>query len=66
MALKWIDSLEVAIALDEAYPEVDPKFIRFTDLHDWICELEDFDDDPKHSGEKILEAIQAAWIEEKD
>ena len=66
MSLKWIDSLEVAIALDEAYPDVDPKFVRFTDLHDWVCELEDFDDDPKHSGERILEAIQAAWIDEKD
>ncbi len=66
MSLKWIDSLEVAIALDEARPDVDPKFIRFTDLHDWILELEDFDDDPQHSGEKILEAIQAAWIDEKD
>lgn len=66
MSLKWIDSLEVAIALDEAHPEVDPKFIRFTDLHDWVCELEEFDDDPQHSGEKILEAIQAAWIDEKD
>jgi len=66
MSLKWIDSLEVAIALDEAHPDVDPKFVRFTDLHDWVCELEEFDDDPQHSGEKILEAIQAAWIEEKD
>ena len=66
MSLKWIDSLEVAIALDEAHPDVDPKYVRFTDLHDWVCELEEFDDDPKHSGEKILEAIQAAWIEEKD
>ncbi|MCW8900977.1 MAG: Fe-S cluster assembly protein IscX [Gammaproteobacteria bacterium] len=66
MSLKWIDSLEVAIALDEARPDVDPRYVRFTDLHDWICELEDFDDDPQHSGEKILEAIQAAWIEEKD
>ena len=66
MSLKWIDSLDVAIALDEAHPDVDPKYIRFTDLHDWILELEDFDDDPKHSGEKILEAIQAAWIDEKD
>jgi len=66
MSLKWIDSLEVAIALDEARPDVDPRYVRFTDLHDWVCELEDFDDDPQHSGEKILEAIQAAWIEEKD
>lgn len=66
MSLKWIDSLEVAIALDEAHPDVDPKFVRFTDLHDWVLELDEFDDDPKHSGEKILEAIQAAWIDEKD
>lgn len=66
MSLKWIDSLEVAIALDEAHPDVDPKYVRFTDLHDWVCELEEFDDDPKHSGERILEAIQAAWIDEKD
>ena len=66
MSLKWIDTLEIAIALDEAHPDVDPRYVRFTDLHDWVCELEDFDDDPKHSGEKILEAIQMAWIEEKD
>jgi FeS assembly protein IscX len=66
MPLKWVDSLEIAIALDEAHPAVDPKYVRFTDLHDWVCELDDFDDDPKHSGEKILEAIQMAWIEEKD
>jgi len=66
MSLKWIDTLDVAIALDEAHPDVDPRYVRFTDLHDWVCELEEFDDDPKHSGEKILEAIQAAWIEEKD
>ncbi len=66
MSLKWIESLEIAIALDEVHPDVDPKFIRFTDLHNWILELDDFDDDPQHSGEKILEAVQAAWINEKD
>ena len=66
MSLKWIDSLEIAIALDEAHPDVDPQYVRFTDLHDWVCELAEFDDDPQHSGEKILEAIQMAWIEEKD
>ena len=66
MSLKWIDTLEIAIALDEAHPDVDPQYVRFTDLHDWVCELDEFDDDPKHSGEKILEAIQMAWIEEKD
>ncbi|GMR16709.1 MAG: Fe-S cluster assembly protein IscX [Gammaproteobacteria bacterium] len=66
MSLKWIDSLEIAIALDERYPDVDPKTVIFTDLRDWICELDDFDDDPSHSGEKILEAVQMAWIEEKE
>ena len=66
MSLKWIDTLDIAIALDEAHPEVDPKTIRFTDLHQWVCDLDDFDDDPEHSGEKILEAIQMAWIEERE
>ena len=62
--MKWTDSLEIAIALDEAHPDVDPQYVRFTDLHDWVCELEEFDDDPSHSNEKILEAIQMAWIDE--
>ena len=66
MSLKWTDTLDIAIALDEAHPEVDPQYVRFTDLHDWVCELAEFNDDPKRSGEKILEAIQMAWIEEKD
>ena len=62
--MKWIDSLEIAIALSEKHPDVDPRTVRFTDLHRWVCELEDFSDDPNRSGEKILEAIQTAWIEE--
>ncbi len=62
--MKWTDIPELAIALAEAHPEVDPHTIRFTDLHRWVCELTGFADDPKRSGEKILEAIQAAWIEE--
>ena len=62
--MKWTDSLEIAIALAEKYPDVDPKDIRFTDLRQWVLELPGFDDDPKHSGEKILEAIQMAWIDE--
>lgn len=66
MALKWTDSLDIAIELDEQHPDVDPKLIRFTDLHQWVMALTDFDDDSSHSGEKILEAIQMAWIEEKD
>jgi FeS assembly protein IscX len=66
VGLKWVDSLEIAIALDEAHPDIDPTRVRFTDLRDWVMALEDFDDDPEHSGEKILEAIQMAWIEERD
>lgn len=64
MALKWNDSREIAIALADAHPDVNPQYIRFTDLHRWVCELPDFDDDPERSGEKILEAIQMAWLEE--
>lgn len=66
MILKWVDSLEIAIELDEAHPDVDPKFVNFVDLRQWVLDLEDFDDDPEHSGERILEAIQLAWIEEKE
>lgn len=62
--MKWTDSLDIAIELSEAHPEIDPRTIRFTDLHRWVMELPDFDDDPEHSGEKILEAIQMAWIDE--
>ena len=62
--MKWTDSLEIAIALAERHPDVDPKTIRFTDLRQWVLDLPGFDDDPKHSGEKILEAIQMAWIDE--
>jgi len=66
MALKWTESLEIAIALDDAHPEIDPKTIRFTDLMDWVLALDEFDDDPEHCGEKILEGIQMAWIEERE
>ncbi len=66
MALKWIDSLEIAIELDETYPDVDPKLVNFVDLRQWIMDLDDFNDDPEHSGERILEAVQLAWIEEKE
>jgi FeS assembly protein IscX len=64
--MKWTDTLEIAQALAERMPEVDPKAVRFTDLHRWVCELPGFSDDPKRSGEKILEAIQMAWIDEAD
>ena len=62
--MKWTDSREIAIALAEEHPDVDPRTVRFTDLYNWVHALPGFDDDPKRSGEKILEAIQAAWIEE--
>ncbi len=65
MELKWTDTIDIAISLDEKFPDIDPKTIRFTDLHQWVCNLEEFQDNPDKSNEKILEAIQMAWIEEK-
>ena len=62
--MKWTDTLEIAIQLSEAWPDVDPKAIRFTDLHAKVMALPEFDDDAARSGEKILEAIQQAWIDE--
>ena len=66
MNIGWTDTLEIALDLYEAHPDVDPQYIRFTDLHRWVTELERFEDDPERSNEKILEAIQMTWIEEKD
>lgn len=66
MSLKWTDVLNIAIELDEAHPEVDPMTVNFVDLMNWVVALPDFDDERDHCGEKILEAIQAAWIEERD
>lgn len=62
--MKWTDTADIAIALAEKLPDVDPLTVRFTDLHRWICELDGFSDDPNRSNEKILEAIQMAWIDE--
>ena len=62
--MKWTDTLRVAEALYDKFPDTDPEKIRFTDLYKWVLELDGFDDEPNRSGEKILEAIQAAWIEE--
>jgi FeS assembly protein IscX len=64
MSHKWTDSLDIAIDLSDKYPDIDPKYIRFTDLHKWVVELENFEDNPDNSNEKILEAIQMNWIEE--
>jgi len=62
--LTWNDLEDIAFALSEKYPDQDPSFVRFTDLHKWITELNDFSDDPKKSNEAKLEAIQTAWLEE--
>ena len=64
MKLKWVDVLEIAIALSEQHEEIDPRTINFVNLRRLVTELPEFDDDPERTGEKILEAIQAAWIEE--
>ena len=66
MKLQWIDSLEIALALIDKYPDINPSDVRFTQLREWVLALDDFDDDPDHCGERILEAIQMAWIEEYD
>lgn len=62
--MKWTDVNDIAIGLADTHPDVDPQYVRFTDLMQWVMALDGFDDDPARCGEKILEAIQAAWIEE--
>ena len=62
--MKWTDVNDIAIELCEAYPEVDPLSVRFTDLREWVMALEGFDDEAERCGEKILEAIQMAWLDE--
>ena len=62
--MKWVDTLDIAIDLSEKHTDADPRYVRFTDLHRWVMELEGFDDSPDKSNEKILEAIQLAWIDE--
>lgn len=64
--MKWVDVLDIAIALCESKPEVDPRYVNFVDLHNWVVALPDFADDPQRGGEKVLEAIQQAWIDELD
>ena len=66
MDMRWTDSLDIAIALLEKFPEQDPLRLNFVDLRQMVLDLEQFSDDPNRCGEKILEAIQAAWIEEMD
>ncbi len=62
--MKWIDVRDIAIALAEKYPDIDPRNVLFVDLHNHVVDLAGFDDDHSRGGEKMLEAIQAAWIEE--
>ncbi|KMN82633.1 FeS assembly protein IscX [Chromobacterium alkanivorans] len=62
--MKWTDVLDIAIELAETHPEIDPKTVRFVDLHNWVVELPGFDDDHSRGGERVLEAIQQAWIDE--
>ena len=65
-SLKWSDHREIAILLEENYPDKDNVNLRFTDLHKWVVTLSEFQDDPNGSNEKILESIQMSWIEERD
>jgi FeS assembly protein IscX len=64
--ISWTDTEDIAIALCDRFPELDPLTVRFTDLHRWVTEIDSFDDDPKNSNEKKLEAIQMAWLEERE
>lgn len=62
--MKWTDVQDIAIGLIDTHPDVDPQYVRFTDLHRWVTELPGFDDAQEKSSEKILEAIQLAWMDE--
>ena len=64
--MKWSDIQDIAIELVDSKPDIDPQFVNFVDLRNWVTALDGFDDDPARCGEKILEAIQTAWIDERD
>lgn len=64
--MKWVDVADIAIALSEKHRDIDPRTVRFVDLHNWVVELDGFADDHSRGGEKVLEAIQAAWIDEAE
>ncbi|HAF45079.1 MAG TPA: Fe-S assembly protein IscX [Gallionellaceae bacterium] len=64
--MKWTDVRDIAIELSEKHSDIDPKTVRFVDLHNYVVDLPDFDDDHHRGGEKVLEAIQAAWIDESE
>ncbi|OOC49361.1 MULTISPECIES: Fe-S cluster assembly protein IscX [Thioalkalivibrio] len=64
--MKWTETQEIAIQLADEHPDVDPRNINFVDLRQWVMNLPEFDDDPERSGERVLEAIQLAWMDEAD
>jgi FeS assembly protein IscX len=64
MSIKWTDVQTIAIELTEKHPDVNPQYVNFVDLRNWVISLDGFDDDPNRCGEKVLEAIQMTWIEE--
>lgn len=64
--MKWVDVLDIALELVDTHPDVDPRYVNFVDLHNWVVALPQFDDDAQRGGEKVLEAIQQAWIDERD
>ncbi|WP_077341277.1 Fe-S cluster assembly protein IscX [Pseudocolwellia agarivorans] len=66
MGYRWTDSLDIALDLMEEHPDADPMKLNFTQLRAWVIALENFDDNPEHSGERVLEAIQLAWLSEVD
>ena len=66
MGMRWTEINEIAIALCDEHPDVDPQYVNFVDLRNWVLALEGFDDSPERCGEKILEGIQMAWMEEAD
>ena len=61
--LRWSEVDEIGFQLNEKFPDTDPLTVRFTDLRQWVTELDEFADDPAGSNEKVLEAIQMAWLE---
>jgi FeS assembly protein IscX len=62
--MKWTDVFDIALELSDQHPDTDPQYVRFVELREWVLALDGFDDDPNRCGEKILESIQAAWMEE--
>ena len=64
--MQWADITDIAIELSEAHPDIDPLTLNFVDLRQWVLNLPNFEGDPDHCGEKLLEAIQATWIDELD